>query len=74
MSFCRSLFGGVHEYGNILVEVHAQESPASVTAASSTSSTSHVSFIPQASDDAVDSCTAVSVDTVQLSLLLDFVN
>ena len=44
-------------------EVHAQESPASVTVASSDSSTSHVSLISQASDDGVDSSTAVSVNT-----------
>ena len=55
------VFGWLHEYGwhilNILVEVNAQKSsaaPSSVIVATSTSSTSHDSFISQASDDAVE--------------------
>ena len=45
---------------NVLVGVHTQGSPASVTAGSSTSSITGT-FISQASDDTVDSCAGVSI-------------
>lgn len=72
------LWGWVHDYGwhnlNILVEIHAQKSPASVIVASPISTTSSVTIVSQGSDDAVDSCTGVSVSHNRLSLPLNFVN
>lgn len=59
---------------NILVEIHAQKSPASVIVASPISTTSSVTIVSQGSDDDVDSCTGVSVSHNRLSLPLNFVN
>lgn len=58
-------------------EAHDQESPA--TASSNSFTTSHVGFISQASaqasdDDAVDSCTVVCVHTFSYCSRLTFVN